>query len=100
MANTISVSVTVNKGDYVVTGDITAAGKYTFISDNTIQSFNGSVDGLGRFGATLKPDKSALTYRLEPDEDVDASALMSAALTIKVLIEAKFAPEPEPETQE
>ena len=97
MANTITIAVTLNKGDYSVDGDIKAAGKYTMVADNVIQSFSGTVEGLGRFGATMKSDRSALSYRLEPDKDADANTLMSAAVAIKALIEGWFAPAQEEE---
>lgn len=97
MANAITIAVTLNKGDYSVDGDIKAAGKYTLAADNAIQSFSGTVEGLGRFGATMKPNRSALSYRLEADKDTDTNTLLAAALAIKALIETWFAPEQQEE---
>lgn len=88
MASTITLSVIEHKGNYKVEGDFSADGEYALVADFAINSFSGTVPGLGRFSASKTA--SSMMYRMEPDNDQVATALMAAALEIKDMIEAKY----------
>lgn len=94
MASTITLSVIEHKGNYKVEGDFNADGEYALVADFAINSFSGTIPGLGRFSASKTA--SSMMYRMEPDNDQVATALMAAALEIKAMIEEKFAPVQEP----
>lgn len=98
MANTIEISAVQYDGLFSVSGDIVASGKYTIVSGNVLRSFNGTVENLGRFGATTNYN-GELAYRLDPVSESVTDDLMAAALAIKELIEAKF-PAPQDESEQ
>ena len=95
MANTITVSVQEHRGTYEVAGDMNATGDYSLIKNFQISSFSGVVPGLGKFSASKT--EVSMMYRMIPDNDDVAEGLMSAALAIKAMIEAKFSPVQEPQ---
>ena len=92
MANTISLAVAQYNGSFTVTGDVAATGYYTLVQGNVLQSFSGSVTGLGSFSALLDTTggQSIMKYKLEPASSDTADDLMDAILAIEGLINAAF----------
>ena len=88
MANTLTLTVVEHKGEYKVEGDFNATGDYSLVKNFEINSYSGIVPGLGKFSASKT--EVSMMYRMIPDNDDVAQGLMSAALEIKAMIEAKY----------